>query len=91
MNKQDIYKMTDEELLIEKKKVNSSKLLNALGIGFLAGIMVFGIVAWALNPNRHFGFLIPMIIPIVLIYRQLKKPNPNNKDLEDLLKQRELN
>ena len=90
MEKIDLYKLTDEELLVEKKKLMKSKIFSATAIGFLAGILIFGVVAWSLNPEKHLGFLIPMLIPVVFIYRMLKTPN-QNKDLEDVLKERKLN
>jgi len=90
MEKKDLYKLTDEELLVEKKKLMKSKILHAASIGFLAGILIFGVVSWSLSSKKHFGFLIPMSIPVVFIYRLLKTPN-NNKDLEAVLKERKLN
>ncbi|AEE50126.1 hypothetical protein [Haliscomenobacter hydrossis] len=89
MEKEDLYKLTDEELSVEKKKLVKSKLLYAISIGFLAGILIFGVVSWSLSSEKKFGFLIPMLIPVVFIYRLLKTPN-KNKDLEDVLKEREL-
>lgn len=90
MEKKDFYKLTDEELLVEKKKLMKAKLFYATFIGFLVGILIFGVVAWGLNPQKHLGFLIPMLIPVVLISSLLKTPN-QNKDLEDVLKERKLN
>lgn len=89
MEKEDFYKLTDEELLVEKKKLMKSKLWHATSIGFLAGILIFGVVSWSLNPQKKLGFLIPMLIPVVFIYRILKAPN-KNKDLEEVLKERGL-
>jgi hypothetical protein len=86
----DFRKLTDEELLAEKKKMKKSKILHAAVIGFLAGILIFGVVAWSLNPKKSIGFLIPMIIPVIFIYRLLKEPN-QNKELEEVLKERKLN
>lgn len=80
----DFSQMSDEQLLVEKKKLRNSKLMHALSIGFLAGIVAFGFVTWSLSPNRHIGFLIPMAFPVFMIYKLLKKPNPNQA-LEDLL------
>lgn len=90
MEKNDLYKLTDAELLVEKKKMKQSKLFHALAIGFLAGILIFGVASWFLTSEKRFGFLIPMWIPVVFIYRMLKAPN-KNKDLEDVLKERKLN
>jgi hypothetical protein len=90
MEKKDLYKLTDEELLVERKKLMKSKLWYAIWIGFLAGILIFGVVAWSLNPEKKLGFLIPMFFPAFFIYKLLKTPN-KNKDLEDVLKERGLN
>ncbi|HBH24358.1 MAG TPA: hypothetical protein DDY13_13155 [Cytophagales bacterium] len=89
MEKKDFYKMTNEELLVEKKKLKKSKLFHATAIGFLAGILIFGVIAWSLSSEKHFGFLIPMLIPVAFIYRLLKNPN-KNKELEAVLKERDL-
>lgn len=90
MEQKDLYKLTDEELLVEKKKLMQSKLFYAASIGFLVGILIFGVVSWSLFSEKRLGFLIPMLIPVVFIYRLLKAPN-KNKDLEDVLKERKLN
>lgn len=90
MDKTDLYKLTDEELLVEKKKLKKSKLFYATAIGFFAGILIFGFVSWIMFSEKRFGFLIPMLIPAVFIYRLLKAPN-KNKDLEEVLKERRLN
>lgn len=90
MEKKNFYKLTDEELLVEKKNLKKSKIYHATAIGFLAGILLFGVVSWSLSSEKRLGFLIPMMIPVVFIYRMLKTPN-QNKDLEDVLKERKLN
>jgi hypothetical protein len=41
MEQKDLYKMTNDELLVEKKKMNNSKMFHAVFIGFLAGICYF--------------------------------------------------
>ena len=90
MGKKDLYKLTDEELLVEKKKLKKSKVFHATSIGFLAGILLFGVISWSLSSEKHLGFLIPMLIPVAFIYGLLKNPN-KNKDLEDVLRERDLN
>lgn len=90
MEKKDLFELTDEELLIEKKKLKKSKIIHATIIGFLAGILIFGIVSWIFSPKNFLGFLIPMLIPIFLIYR-LVKNSKSNKDLEEVLKEHHLN
>lgn len=90
MEKKDLYKLTDEELLVEKKKAKQSKIFHATFIGFLAGILLFGVVAWSLSPQKKLGFLIPMLFPVYFIYKHLTAPN-RNKTLEEVLKERGLN
>jgi hypothetical protein len=90
MEKKKFSEMTDEELLVEKKKLKNSNIFHATLIGFLAGILIFGVVSWSLSSEKHLGFLIPMLIPVAFIYRLVKNPN-KNKDLEDALKERDLN
>jgi len=90
MEQNSFKEMTDAELLVEKKKLNKSKITHALLIGFLAGILIFGIVAWSLSPEKKIGFFIPMLIPIGFIYKLLKS-SKDNIDLEEVLKERRLN
>lgn len=90
MEKIEFNKLTNEELLVEKKKLKKSKIFHAIAIGFLAGILIFGVVSWSLSSEKHIGFLIPMLIPITFIYKILKSPN-QNKELEKVLKERNLN
>ena len=89
MEKKDLNQLTDEQLLVEKKKLKDSKVFHAVSIGFLAGILIFGVVSWSLSSEKNFGFFIPMLIPVVFIYRMLKNSN-KNKDLEEVLKERDL-
>jgi hypothetical protein len=89
MDKDKLYQMTDDELLLQKKQMKKEKLFYAVFIGFLAGVLIFGLVSWFLNPERKVGFLIPMMIPAVFIYRQFKKKN-KYADLEAVLKERDL-
>lgn len=89
MEKKDFSKLTDEELLIEKKKQKKSALFHATLIGFLAGILIFGFTSWMLSSEKRLGFLIPMLIPIVMIYRMVTSPK-RNTDLEAVLKERNL-
>lgn len=81
--------MTTEELLAEKQKLKKSKFFYATAIGFLTGIFIFGIVSWIISGAKHVGFLIPMAIPVIFIYRIVKNRN-NNNDLEAALKARGL-
>jgi hypothetical protein len=82
--------MTDEELLVEKRELNKSKIFHASAIGFLAGILIFGLIGWSLSDEKRLGFFIPMLIPILIIYRLVKNPKTNHH-LEKVLKERRLN
>ena len=89
MKIKDYSKLTDQELLVEKKKLKKNKLFFAFSIGFMVGILIFGIVSWSFSSNKHWGFLIPMIIPIVFIYNILKNKK-SSAQLEAVLKERQL-
>lgn len=89
MEKKHYTEMSDAELLVEKKKLKESKIFHAASVGFLAGILIFGLVAWILSPKMQIGFLIPMLFPIVIIYKLLKNPK-SSKELEEVLKARKL-
>lgn len=90
MKKEQLLAMTDDELLVEKQKLKKSKIIHATLIGFLAGIIIFGVVGWLSSEKNTLGFLIPMFFPIFFIYK-LVKNSKKNKPLEDVLKERNLN
>ena len=64
MEENKLIKMNDKEL---KKK----KIINALIIGFLAGIFFVGI--FAVIYKKNVLGIIPMLIPLFLIYKIVKK------------------
>jgi len=63
--------MTDEELLEEKRKQKKTKIIYALLIGFLIGIVVWSVA------NNTWGLF--TLIPLYFIYRLVNNSN-NNKD-----------
>ena len=65
--------LVDKEITNQKQ---SSKLINALLIGFLAGIIVTGLVAWIIA-KKTWG-IVPMIAPIFIIYLLVKKKKTVN-------------
>jgi hypothetical protein len=65
MNQQELSQLSDNELLDEFRKIKPSPLMDAFFIGFLIGVIIFGVAASA------WGFTI--LIPLVLIYLFLKK------------------
>ena len=89
MERDQLLNLTDEELLLEKRKLKNSRIFHAAWIGFLAGIVIFGFVSWSLSPDRKLGFLIPIFFPIFFIYRMLKNPKKNT-GLEEVLRERGL-
>ena len=91
MDKKALSELTNEELLVEKKKLKKRKITNALIIGFLAGIVGFGVVAWFLSSKKNLiAFVLPMMFPIYFIYLIIKK-SKKDKELEIVLKERNLN
>ena len=81
MIQKKLENLTDEELLKERKKLKRAKIINATLIGFLIGIIV-----WSVAKNT-WGLL--TLIPLFLIYK-LVNNSKQDKDLEELLKERNL-
>lgn len=81
MNEQQLSQLSDEELLNHFKNSKPSPLLDAFFIGFLIGIIIFGVAANA------WGFI--TLIPLFLIYLFLKKPK-QYKAINSEMKRRNL-
>jgi hypothetical protein len=90
MEEKDFSKLTDEELLVEKKKLKKAKIWHAIYIGFFAGVFIYGMVSWILAQEKNWGFFIPMAIPLFFIYG-LVKDSKKNRNLERVLRERRLN
>ncbi|MEA5405833.1 hypothetical protein VB776_23040 [Arcicella sp. DC2W] len=75
--KKDYSKLTLEELLIEEKKIKKNETLSAGLIGFLIGVMVFGLV------KNGFGFLY-LAIPIFLIAGIYKNSQIQKQNLKEI-------
>ena len=83
MVNKDLSQLTDQELLSESKKLKSFSVVNALLIGFLAGIIFYSI---AKNSWRMLT-----LIPLFFIYKLVNDPrNKRSKEVEELLKERNL-
>ena len=67
MEKKNITELTNEELLIEKNKLKKSKIISAFIIGFLASIVVIGIVSSIIL--KKITVIIPLLFPIYFIYK----------------------
>ena len=82
MNQKELSELTNEELLQEAKKRKSASIMNALLIGFLAGVIVYSIV------KNSLGFF--TLIPLYFIYKLINNSKYKSKELEDLLRERNL-
>ena len=84
MTQKELSELSDQELSIEAKKMKSASITSALLIGFM-----FGVVAWGVAKN-NLGFL--TLIPLFFAYKFFN--NPKNKEynnaLTKLLKERNL-
>ncbi|PNQ72170.1 FUSC family protein [Hanstruepera neustonica] len=81
MNQKDLSQLSDEELQEAVKRNKPSPIIDALFIGFLAGIIIYSVVA------NTWGFL--TLIPLFIIYKFLKKPEYYEALLKEL-KRRDL-
>lgn len=88
MKKNELSELTDEELLVEKKKLKKSKFIKAFAIGFLGSIVIIGVISAIIG--KKIAILIPMLFPIYFIYKIVNNSKKNN-ELEELLKERNLN
>ncbi|PKG43551.1 hypothetical protein CXF67_04200 [Psychroflexus sp. MES1-P1E] len=61
----------NDNQLTEHKKTKNTKIMNVLLIGFLAGIVIFGVVSAIISKN--FVVLIPLLFPTYFIYRLINK------------------
>lgn len=66
MEQKELSQLTDKELLEVAKNNKPSPIIDAFFIGFLVGIIIYGVAA------NSWGFII--LIPLFLIYAFLKKP-----------------
>ncbi|MFF5383640.1 hypothetical protein [Pedobacter suwonensis] len=82
METKKLSELTDHELLQEAKKKKSAAVMNALLIGFLAGIIFFSVA------KNTLGFL--TLIPLFFIYKLVNNSKYDNSELENLLKERGL-
>lgn len=81
MEKKDLSKLSDQELMAEAKKMKSSAIAHALVIGFLIGVIVYSVM------KNTWGIF--TLIPLFFIYKLTSYPN-DNEELKKLLKQRNL-
>jgi len=77
-----LSELTDQERLQEAKKKKSAAIVNALLIGFLAGIIFYSVA------KNTLGFL--TLIPLFFIYKLVNNAKYDKEELENLLKERGL-
>ncbi len=82
MEPKKLTALTDEELLQEAKKMKSKTITNAVLIGFLIGVVFYSVL------ENSLGFL--TLIPIFFAYKLVNNSKYENKELESLLKERNL-
>jgi hypothetical protein len=74
--------LTDEELLREFKKMKSASITNAVLIGILIGVVVYSIL------KSSFGLF--TLIPLFFAYKLMNSSKYNGKELDAVLKERNL-
>ncbi len=82
MEQKKLSDLTDGELLQEAKKMKTAKRTNAVMIGFLAGIIFYSIMV------NHIGWF--TLIPLFLIYKLVNNSRYDSKELQQLIKERNL-
>lgn len=82
MEQKKLSELTDQELLEESKKIKTKTLINTVLIGFLIGIVLYSVM------KNTWGLL--TLIPLFLIYKLANKAKYDSKELEALLKERNL-
>lgn len=83
IKQKELSALTDQELLNEAKKMKSTSIINAVLIGVLIGIVFYSIV------KNSLGFF--TLIPLFFVYKLIKdSKHNNNKELENILKERNL-
>ena len=73
----DYSKLTPEELSAQEKKLKRSEILSAVLVGFLVGIMIYGVAA------NGFGFLYT-VIPLVFIAGIVKGSQKQKSSLKEI-------
>jgi len=81
MNQKELSELTDKELLAEAKKTTLTPKTNAVFIGVMIGVIIYSAV------KNSIGFF--TLIPLFFIFKLLQN-SKNDKELEKLLKERNL-
>ena len=81
MTKEELSKLTDEQLLAQAKKMKSAKITTAVLIGFMIGVSTYSAV------KNGLGFF--TFFPLFFVFL-LFKGDAKRKVLEEILKERNL-
>jgi len=82
MEQKKLSDLTNEELLIEAKKMKSTAIINAFLIGLLIGILIYSVAV------NKLGFL--TLILLFVIYKFANNAKYNKEEIEKLLTERKL-
>ncbi|HHB77965.1 MAG TPA: hypothetical protein ENK85_01875 [Saprospiraceae bacterium] len=77
-NQKDYSKLSMDELLMEEKKLKKNEMLNSVLIGFLIGVLLFGIMKIGFG---FFHIFLPVIL-IIWIYKNAQKSKQNLKKVQ---------
>ena len=82
MGQKVLSELSDQDLLNEAKKMKSESIISAALIGFMIGIVIYS------NLKNSVGLF--TLIPLFFAFKVFHKPD-KNKELKELLKERNLN
>lgn len=83
MKEKELSELTDQELLEEEKKIKSTAITNAVLVGFLIGIVFYGVT------ENGWGFF--SLIPLFFAYRLITNSRQSrSKELGEVLRERKL-
>lgn len=81
MEEQELSALSDDELRARAREMKSSEVVHAVLIGFMIGIIIFGIA--------YNAIALSLLIPLFLIFKVFHKPE-RNRALKKVLAERGL-
>jgi len=82
MKKKELSALTDTELQDTAKKMKTASIVNAVLVGFLAGVIFYSVI------NNTWGLV--TLLPLFLIYKLVNNTDYKKGDIEQELKRRNL-
>jgi len=82
MDKKELSALTDIELQDAAKKMKTASIVNAVLVGFLAGVIFYSVI------NNTWGLV--TLVPLFLIYKLVNNADYKKGDVEQELKRRNL-